>query len=336
MATNKLATIRYQCLDKCFRNPGRRYYIENLIEECNKAIYEFTGKEEGIKRRQIFDDIKFMESPQGWNIYLERVRDGHRIYYRYEDRNFSINNHLLNETEVHQLKEALTTLSKFKGLPQFEWISEISARIDSGLNLNSKKQNIIEFEQNHYLKGLEFITPLYNAIVYNQVIIIDYRSFKLNLNQQFTIHPYFLKQFNNRWFLFGWNEISERIINLAVDRIVEIANSNLVFKENNNIDFNEYFEDIVGVSVIPKIQNEKLVIKINNQLWPYIQSKPIHGSQKIIDRTDNTVSIELIVQINYELVSLLFSYMDSIEIIAPNTLRERFKIISERLFNKYF
>lgn len=68
MATNKHATIRYHALDRCFSNWGRRYYIEDLIEACNLALYEFSGVEDGVKRRQIFDDITFMESEQGWSI----------------------------------------------------------------------------------------------------------------------------------------------------------------------------------------------------------------------------------------------------------------------------
>lgn len=68
MATNKHATIRYHALDRCFSNWGRRYYIEDLIEACNAALNEFSGVEDGVKRRQIFDDITFMESEQGWSI----------------------------------------------------------------------------------------------------------------------------------------------------------------------------------------------------------------------------------------------------------------------------
>ena len=73
MPTNKNATIRYQVLDNCFRNPGRRYYINDLIEACNRAIYEFSGIEDGVKLRQILDDIRFMESEQGWNECVYHV-----------------------------------------------------------------------------------------------------------------------------------------------------------------------------------------------------------------------------------------------------------------------
>src|SRR4051812_42075281 len=98
-----------------------------------------------------------MESSEGWNIRLEYSRDGHKVYYRYTDKSFSINNQPLNETEENQLKEALLTISRFKGMPQFEWVDEIAARLDAGLGLSKPKRKIIEFDQNDYLKGLEFI-----------------------------------------------------------------------------------------------------------------------------------------------------------------------------------
>lgn len=335
MATNKLATIRYQALDKCFSNPGRRYYMENLIEECNKAIYEFSGNDMGVKKRQIFEDIKFMESPQGWNIPLERIRDGHRVYFRYEEKNFSINNQPLNETEANQLKEALVTLSRFKGLPQFEWVAEITARIDSGLSLSANNQNIIEFEQNNYLKGLDLITPIYNAILYHQVIEVLYKSFKRNEKQSFLIHPYFLKQYNNRWFIFGLNDASDRIINLALDRIVEIKESKTKYKMNKKIDFNEYFEDVVGVSINSTAKVHHIRIAVTNELIPYIETKPLHGSQKIKEKqkTHTVISLDLVP--NYELEALLLSYGEGVEVLEPvelrNKLGERVKI----LYNNY-
>ena len=76
MATNKHASIRYQALDRCFSNFGRKYFIEDLIEACGEAIYDFAGIEDGVKRRQVYDDITFMESEQGWDIPLNKIRDG--------------------------------------------------------------------------------------------------------------------------------------------------------------------------------------------------------------------------------------------------------------------
>ena len=140
MATNKHALIRYLALDKCFRNPGRRYSIDDLIDECSKELQEFSGDESGVKKRQVLKDIDFMTSANSYEIPLEKYKDGRRVYYRYTDRNFSIKNQPLNETEAIQLKETLITLSRFKGLPQFEWVSEIITRLESEFSIESDDQ----------------------------------------------------------------------------------------------------------------------------------------------------------------------------------------------------
>ena len=90
MPTNKNAAIRYQTLDKCFRDRRHRYYMEDLIDKCEEAIYYYNGVG-GVSRRQIFEDIKFMESETGWSVPLERKQDGRRVYYRYSDPDFTIN-----------------------------------------------------------------------------------------------------------------------------------------------------------------------------------------------------------------------------------------------------
>ena len=73
MPTNKNAAICYQALDKCFRDHRHRYYIDDLIAACEEALYYYNGIG-GVSRRQIFEDIKFMESDTGWSIPLERKK----------------------------------------------------------------------------------------------------------------------------------------------------------------------------------------------------------------------------------------------------------------------
>jgi predicted DNA-binding transcriptional regulator YafY len=335
MSTNKNAVIRYQTLDKCFRNPGRKYFIEDLIDACCKAIYDFSGENKGIKKRQIFEDIKFMESEQGWSIALDRIREGHRVYYQYEDQSFSINNQPLNEAEENQLKEALLTLSRFKGMPQFEWVDEIAARLDSGLDLSHNNEKIIEFEQNRYLKGLEFITPIYNSILYKKAVEINYQSFKQDAPQSIVLHPYFLKQFNNRWYVFGQNDANKFIMNLALDRVFSVNEVKKAYVRNKEIDFNEYFEDFIGVSLGVESKIEHVVLEVSNDLLPYIQTKPIHGSQKVKERNESSTVISLDIIPNYELESLLLSLGEGLWVQKPSSLKKRMKMRVQAMNNKY-
>ncbi|MEA4967014.1 MAG: WYL domain-containing protein [Bacteroidaceae bacterium] len=335
MATNKHAIIRYNALDRCFSNYGRKFFIEDLIQTCNDAIYEFSGIMDGVKRRQIFDDIIFMESDQGWSIPLERIKEGRRVYYRYSDKSFSIKNLGLNQYEAEQLKETLLVLSRFNGLPQFDWIEEMKIRLMDTFKLKGEVTNIVGFDQNPYLKGLNFFTDIFNSI-HNQICLkIIYKGFKQLEPIEIELHPWYLKQYNNRWFLFGLNEKYKNISNLALDRIISIQASKVSYVKNNDFNFSEYFEDVIGVTVKSNAVVEKVIIKASAIIWPYIESKPIHGSQKIISKTESDYYLEFNLQVNYELISMIISYMDTIEVIEPLSLRTKIKEILEDTLLKY-
>jgi predicted DNA-binding transcriptional regulator YafY len=334
MATNKNATIRYQALNRCLRNPGRKYYIDDLIEACNDSLLDIDPSSTGIKRRQVFDDIKFMRDSQGFDAPIESYKDGKKVYYRYNDLSFSINNQPLNEKEAQQLNEALLTLSRFKGLPQFEWVDEIKARLETSFQLKSSEK-VIEFEENQYLTGREHLGELYDAIVNKQALNIQYQPFSREDSIQMILHPYFLKQYNNRWFLFGRSGNAKNMTTIALDRIKEIQSSKENYIRNTEIDFEEYFEDVIGVTVPNTGDVEKVLLKIDIQTWPYLKTKPIHGSQKVKEQTAEFVIIELQLKLNFELESLIFSHAEKIEVLSPNTLRENIIKRIQKLNKKY-
>jgi len=320
MASNKHATIRYNALDKCFSNFGRRYYIEDLIEACSKAIYDFTGKQDGVKRRQIYDDITFMESEQGWSIPLQRIKDGRRVYFQYEKRDFSIKNQALSSHELQQLNDALSHLSRFTGMAQFEWIEETIIRLRTSFGIRSTTKPIVGFEQNPYLKGLSHFAAVFNAIQYKRAIEVTYKGFRQEAESNFQFHPYYLKQYNNRWFVFGWNNEVAAISNLALDRVLNWKETAAKYRDNSSINFEEYFEDVIGVSILDGQEPQKIILRINKQLWPYIETKPLHGSQKNKESNAEHVIIELNVMINYELISTVLSFGDGIKVIEPEEL----------------
>jgi len=322
MATNKHATIRYHALDRCFSNFGRRFYIDDLIEACNEALYEFAGIEDGVKRRQIFDDISFMESEQGWFIPLQKIRDGRRVYYRYEDKNFSIKNKGINPSEAEQLKETLSILSRFKGLPQFDWVAEMQIRLEDTFHLKGSTTTAVSFEQNPYLKGLNHFTELFNAIQNQTSLRITYQSYKESVARTFTFHPWHLKQYNNRWFVFGFNEeLNIPTWNLALDRIESIEATRRKY-QFTDIDWNEYFYDIVGVTRYQDKEPESIVLDFTKDVAPYVETKPIHPTQKS-KWTDAQLRVTINVIPNYELMSMILSFGEKVKVISPQDFKDQ-------------
>ncbi len=325
MPTNKNATIRYQALDKCFRNPGRRYFWKNLLAACNEALREFDPACEGIQRRQLLDDIRFMESEQGWSIPLERHKEGKQVFYRYEDLKFSINKQPINETEANQLKSAIMVMSRFKGLPQFEWINEIIPKFEQSFNFKPESREIIGFDHNEFLRGLDRIGELFNAISYRKVLSIRYKPFHAPEAFVYLLHPYYLKQYNSRWFLLAHNPELGKVTNLALDRIEAVEETGAYYTADKNLNFHDYFEDIVGVSRQADEKPVKVELLIAKELVPYIQTKPIHGSQKKVLQDDRGLIISLKVIPNYELEQVILSHGEKVQVLAPEVFREKIK-----------
>lgn len=319
MATNKNAVIRYLALDNCFRNSGKKYFIKDLLEACNEALSSIDPDAEGIKRRQLYEDIRFMEDEKGYQIDLEKKKDGKEVYYRYVDTNFSIRDRGLNESELNQIASALAVISRFKGMPQFEWIEAVTAKFESRFGMKKGAEKIIGFDENIYYSAAQFITPLFNAIFYKKVVKITYKNFKTEKEYDVIFHPYYLKEFNNRWFCFGNNENGNVITNLALDRIIRIKELKNKYVSNDTINFDEYFDDVIGVTVEGEL--EKVKLKVSSALWPYIKTKPIHGSQKIVKRENDGIVISIEVKLNYELQSLLLSHGEKIKVLEPVKFR---------------
>ena len=332
MPTNKNAIIRYQVLDKCFSDFRHRYYIEDLIEACSEAIYDYTGKG-GVSRRQIFDDITFMESSQGWSIPLERLKDGKRTYYRYENRDYSINKRELTDEELNQLRTTIMTLSRYRGLPSSEWLEEVITNLECRFGLKANSRNLIDFDQNKDLKGLENLSRIIDATINHQCLKIQYHSYQ-NVHKEWIIHPYYIKQYNNRWFLFGLNDEYETLSNIALDRIVSFAELEMSFKENQTIDFNTYFDNVIGVTIPKDNKPIDVVLRFDEQRYPYIVSKPLHRTQRIIDEINHIISIQVCP--NKELESLIFSFGPQIEVISPIALREQIRRKIEESLKNYF
>jgi predicted DNA-binding transcriptional regulator YafY len=235
----------------------------------------------------------------------------------------------LNEVEINQLRSAVNILSQFKGMPQFEWINELLPKLQQGISANDTTAPIMEFENNQFLKGIEHLGQLYNAIHYKTVLKISYQPFQDEKAIELILHPYFLKQYNSRWFLFGYNpEHKKSDWNLAIDRIIAIKESKIAYIENTEIDWSEYFDDMIGVTKPELSSPEKVILHFYGITGKYMETKPIHGSQKTKWLDKNTLELSLHVVINYELERLILSYADTVKVVAPERLGEK---ILERL-----
>lgn len=331
MASNKNALIRYKTIDLCLRNTMRKWTLDNLIEACSDALYEYEGKDVYVSKRTVQLDIQMMRSDKlGYNAPIEVYQ---RKYYHYAEEGYSIMNIPVTENDVKIMNDAIQILRQFKDFSLFKEMDGVLQRLEDSV-YSSQKDNkaIIHLDKNELLKGLHFIDPLYNAIQQKKVTEIVYKSFKAREAKSYTLHPQLLKEYNNRWFLLAYH--NSDYINLALDRILTIntlTSENYIDKQVNG---DEYYKNVVGVSVANS-RPQRVEFWIDKQNAPYVITKPFHHTQRTISENENGVVFNILVQINFELERLILGFGNSIEVIKPEGLRRRVQQKLNRAIKNY-
>lgn len=320
MATNKHAQIRYTILDKCFSNFNRNYTYDDLLEEVNSVLFELGT--EGVQLRQLQYDIAFMKSDAGYSVeFDEDLKDGKKRLFRYKNNGFSIADHPLNQNDSEQLETTLAILSRYKHREEFNWLEELIPRMEQAFDLVASGDNgAIGYQENIDLKGREHIGLLFNLILKRKVTKLIYQAYG-KPQQDIVVFPYHLKQFNNRWFLFGYNKEYQSISNYPLDRIESILELGENF-ESSEINWMDYFDDIIGVTKPEDAEIQVVKLKFSEKRINYVLTKPLHGTQKL-DKTDEAgLTIQIEVMPNPELYQLILSFGEDVEVISPNEVRK--------------
>lgn len=317
MASNKNALIRYKTIDYCLRNNFKKWTLDDLIEACSDALYEYEGKDVNVSKRTIQLDIQLMRSDKlGYNAPIEVYE---RRFYKYAEPDYSITNIPVTDNDIKVMNDAIQLLRQFKDFSLFKEMNGVLQRLeDSVYSSQENKKSIIHLDKNEQLKGLEFIDPIYAAIQQKKAIKVTYQSFSAHQPNDMILHPQLLKEFNNRWFLLCGNHT--KYVNLALDRMSKISIIDDVDYIDLNINGDVFYKDVVGVTV-SKTRAERIQFWVDKKNAPYVITKPFHRSQRIIKHTDNGVIFNIFVQINYELERMILGFGDSIEVIKPDKLR---------------
>ncbi len=324
MPANRNALIRYKTIDQCLQNRYRKWTLDDLIEACSEALYEYEGIDKGVSRRSVQADIQIMRSDKlGYNAPIIVVD---RKYYTYEDPNYSITQIPLSSHDLDKLSETVAFLKQFQGFSHFQELDGMVQKLEAHIySQKTDSQLAIDFEKNEGLKGLQHLDRLYRAIIQQEALYLTYQSFKARQPASFDFSPYLLKEFRNRWFLIGAKRGEKRIFNLALDRIQAVDASSRSFHAIAHFDPATYFKDVIGVTVSPTLEPVEVLLHVSHKHAPYVLTKPLHASQREVSRDGYGVTISLTVQHNFELVKEVLAFGEGVKVLAPERLKRRVK-----------
>ena len=327
MPANKNAVIRYKFLDELLSDRHHHYSMSDIETKVNGMLEDLGYPTVGT--RQLEKDLVFlMERP--FSAPIERYRSNGRECIRYKRSDFSIFTPELSKEERSILYEMLNTAGQFNGLPNFSWVEKLKDAYDI-----DKHKKVLSFQNNPLLKNSNLLASLYECVANEQVIYVTYQRFSDVTPDEYKIHPYLLKQYNNRWYLVGLRPDENKIYTLPLDRMLRFS----PLPEDIFIpwkgDIEEYFKNTIGITVYDNTEPVDVYFWISDSAYPYYATKPIHHSQnELSDEDANSFKekfnlhsgkiLNIKCTINYELIQELARSFSDIIILEPTELRNRF------------
>ncbi len=339
MPKTKNATIRYKLLDDVLSDRHHNYSMNEITDRVNHQL-EILGYIP-VSKRCLEKDLEFLKG-RPFNAPVLHVRLNGKACVKYRYSSYSIFTHELTKEEMSILYEVLNTVGQFDGLPNFDWLDSLRQQYKW-----NRHKKVLSFSSNPWLKNVNMMATLYEYIANEQVIEIEYKRFQDAESEKYLLHPYLLKQYNNRWYLVGLRPDINKIYTLPLDRI-----ENFLTKAEEKFlrydgDIEERFKDTIGITVYDDAVAQDIIFWISNNTSPYIITKPIHHSQKELTQEesipytkkynlpDNGKIFKLHCTLNYELLQELVRNFHNIIVLSPDDLRNEIAEKVNRMQKNY-
>ena len=298
---------------------GQSYTFEELRKAC-----EIDGKVPSI--RTVHNDLKRLREEFDAPI-PEKGRSPRP--YRYT-KPFSPWD-LISPEDAALAKEINSLWQRVSQLNDFAGLDDVFLKLqDRAGVVGQAEKPVVAYEQNQYYKGRPWLKPIYEAIRQKHLVKISYVDFEKQAHE-FEFSPYFLKEYKNRWHVFGWNHTDafrpKELLNLALDRIAGLLLLPNLTSRPDSTDWDEYFADIVGFTRRTGVALERFVVRVWYPRANYVLTKPIHGSQNVIQ--EGTTGEQRYVDLSFELYwnlefeAALFELGPDAELIQPAPYRAR-------------
>ena len=184
--------------------------------------------------------------------------------------------------------------------------------------------------------GVENVQIILEAIDKQKGIECVYYSFDRATKKQQLLIPYFLKTWEQRWYLAAEPDNHHHGISIfALERMDNIRLTEKKMLPSNDVTADEYWEGSFGVNHSDNQVPEQIVIKAYGAQAEYIRALPIHESQKELERTDEYTIFEYHIVPCFNLFQQLLWHREKLEIIEPIKMREEMKKIVQNIISLY-
>jgi len=316
----KNAFGRYQVIDSCLRNPYRKYpTMSEIIEACNDKL-GYPPSVETIQK-----DIRNMklEPPIGLGapIRYSRAHQG----YEYEDPEYTLLGVSLHENEIATIENAIELIRAIGG-------SRLSSKFNHAMQklLSATIEKPSEMDDLPVLqtmlppvsRGFEHFDLYYQSCKERIPLSFIHFSYQKRTFRHIILHPFLIKEFDNRWYLIGYSEYHGEIRTFGLDRMSEPELLKRDFRSCSAQSKHEYLNDVYGVFPMSDRKKSIITIRADELSTHYFHAYPIHESQNMHKFPDGASEITFNLIPSIELARFILSQGHSVEILSPEWFKE--------------
>lgn len=183
--------------------------------------------------------------------------------------------------------------------------------------------------------GREHLSTIIEAIRNKIEISIVHQSYRADSPKEYTVQPYCIKLFNQRWYILGMCKEVDSIRTFGLDRIHSIRHLKTTFEFPTDFDAVKYYNECFGIVSDDGTKVETIKLKVYGLQRYYLRSLPLHSSQQEIDSADDYSIFQYQVRPTFDFRQALLSKGSEVEVLEPIAFREEMKNEIQNMKNRY-
>lgn len=229
---------------------------------------------------------------------------------------------------------SINDVSRASGSDVRAWIINTFA-LNNLTNISAGMRDRVIFEE--IPEGMRYLSTIINAMKEGRRLVVSYQGFKRAEPHTFLLDPYCLKVFKQRWYLVGKpedhpEEKEPRVY--ALDRVKDLAVTDKSFHLPAAFKADKFFENQFGIDR-SLTKAEKIRVKVTHYDANFLRSLPLHESQRIIEENEQFTIFEYKLAPTYDFIMELRKFGSTLEVLAPQSLREEFAKEARHLKEMY-
>lgn len=158
----------------------------------------------------------------------------------------------------------------------------------------------------------------------SRMIRLTYRRYLSEKEKSYTLEPYCLKLFRQRWYLLGRNGKGSFSV-YAFDRILEMEELPTKFVIDEYFDAEDFFSECYGVVIGDHSQPIRIVLRAFGWERHSMRDVPIHHTQQVVHEGEDYTDFEVTVRPTSDFKAHLLSRGRWLKVLHPAALAEEIR-----------